>query len=106
MDKYNYNNLAQLIDVKVLLRDKQGNEAELVIAEVYRGKMDGDEWEAFSVIYSGKAGFFIPQGTYVFIHEKFGEKELFLTPKSETEYETVITRKKEEKISRREQTVS
>jgi len=94
MDNYNYNSLSSLVGDKVKLQDDQGNMAELSISEVVKGKLDGEEWEAFSVIYQGEQGLSIPQGTYQFSHEKFGEQQLFLSPNSETEYETVVTRKK------------
>lgn len=94
MEKYNYENLCQYMGEKVYLKDDQGKEVELTIAEVNKGQLDGDEWEAFSVIFQGEKSFFVPQGTYLFCNESFGEKSLFLSPKSETEYETVVTRKR------------
>lgn len=96
MERYNYKNLCLLIGEKVELKDEQGNQAELTITEVSRGNIDGDEWEAFSVIYNGEKHFSIPQGSYTFMHESFGEKLLFMSPNSETEYETVVTRKREQ----------
>ncbi|NOX43736.1 MAG: hypothetical protein GXP19_08415 [Gammaproteobacteria bacterium] len=94
MKQYNYDNLCEILGEKVMLKDDQGKEIELTIAEVYKGTLDGDDWEAFSVIYHGRKDFFISQGVYTFTHEKFGDKSLFLSPKSETEYETVVTRKR------------
>jgi len=94
MEKYNYENLCQIMGEKVSLKDDQGNGAELTIAEVNKGQLDGDDWEAFSVIFQGEKNVSIPQGTYVFFNENFGEKSLFISPKSETEYETVVTRKR------------
>lgn len=96
MERYNYKNISQFIGEKVQLRDEQGNVAELSIADVCKGAMDGDEWEAFSVIYQGNKDFFVPQGTYFFTSEHFGEKQLFLSPKSDIEYETVVTRRRTE----------
>lgn len=94
MEKYNYKNLSQLIGEKVTVRDEQQNQLELTIAEVCVGSLDGDEWEAFSVIFNGEKGSSIPQGTYTFLHERFDETLLFLSPNSEIEYETVVTRKR------------
>lgn len=94
MENYTYNSLSGLVGDKVQLQDGQGNVAELSIFEVIKGRLDGEEWEAFSVIYQGERGMSIPQGTYQFSHEKFGEHQLFLSPNSETEYETVVTRKR------------
>ena len=94
MENYNYKNLNQLIGEKVQLKDDQGNQTELTITEVNAANMDGDEWEAFSVIYQGEKDSEISQGNYKLSHESFGEKQLFLSPNSETEYETVVTRKR------------
>jgi len=94
VEKYNYNNLSQILGEKVCLKDGQENKVELTITEVNKGQLDGDDWEAFSVIFRGEKNIPIPQGTYVFFNEKFGEKSLFISPKSETEYETVVTRKR------------
>lgn len=97
MENYNYKNLSQFIGEKVTLIDDKGNQAELTITEVNKGKLDGNDWEAFSVIYHGEK-VIIHQGNYIFSHESFGEKQLFLSPNSETEYETVVTRKRESMV--------
>lgn len=94
MEAYNYNNLSKLVGDKVKLQDQQGNIAELSIVEVNKGVLDGDEWESFSVIYQGEENLSVPQGTYQFSHEAFGEAQLFISPNSPVEYETVITRKR------------
>jgi hypothetical protein len=94
MEQYNYTNLSQSIGEDMIIRDDAGNEVALVIAEVNKGTLDSEEWDAFSVIYNAKASVSIPQGTYTFCHEKIGEVSLFTTPKSATEYETVVTRKR------------
>lgn len=95
MEQYNYNNLCQFIGKKVQLKDAQENEIELTITEVNKGQLDGDEWEVFSVIYQGDKNVQLPQGTYTFSHDSFGEKILFLSPNSPMEYETVVSRKKQ-----------
>jgi len=94
MEKYNYTNLSQSIGESMLLRDDAGKEVVLVIAEVNKGVLDSEEWDAFSVIYNAKASVSIPQGIYTFCHEKIGEVCLFTTPNSATEYETIVTRKR------------
>ncbi|MET1254969.1 DUF6916 family protein [Aliikangiella maris] len=95
MDSYNYNNLKSLIGQVINVIDNANHQATLVITDVIRSQINGDEWDAFSVIYQGSSDFHIPQGTYTLVHPEFGEKQLFLTPNSENEYETVITRKKQ-----------
>ncbi len=93
-EKYNYKTLTLLIGEKVRVIDSQEHSVFLTISEVIKNKLDGNEWEAFSVVYTGENNFRIAQGTYTFQHDSFGEKNLFLSPNSETEYETVITRKR------------
>ncbi|WP_440875146.1 DUF6916 family protein [Thalassotalea sp. PLHSN55] len=95
MEKYNLENLTNIVGESVQVADQQGNQVELTLAEVNVGVLDGEQWEAFSVIYHGSDEFEIPQGSYVFSHQLFGQQELFLSPNSATEYETVITRAKQ-----------
>lgn len=96
MESYNAENLTRILGKEIMVRDDQGNEVPLIVAEVNISSLNGDEWEAFSVIYKGGASFHIPQGTFTFCHSVFGEVALFVSPKSETEYETVISRKRPE----------
>ncbi|MFT5083443.1 MAG: hypothetical protein ACI9Y1_001486 [Lentisphaeria bacterium] len=93
-ENYNYKTLHSMIGESVCVIDDQGNKATLSISEVSKNTLDGDQWEAFSVLYTGDTSFRIAQGVYIFQHAKFGEKSLFLSPNSETKYETVITRKR------------
>jgi hypothetical protein len=95
MENFNFYNLSQLIGDKVTIRDDVGNEAQLIITEVNKGALDGHEWQSFSVIYIGEENLSVPQGTYSFIHEKFGNISLFITPNSVTEYETIVNQKHE-----------
>ncbi|WP_196137515.1 hypothetical protein [Aliikangiella sp. G2MR2-5] len=97
LDSYNYKTLNEIIGQAVVVEDRKGNQVHLIIAEVNKGQIDGEQWEAFSVIYQGKPDFSVPQGTYKLHHQAFGEKELFLSPNSETEYETVIARRRDAK---------
>jgi len=94
MELYNYDILSQLVGEKVTLKDDKDQKVILEITEVNKGKLDGEDWEAFSVIFNGNKEFSIAQGTYTLSHERFGEKSLFLSPNSEIEYETVVTRKR------------
>lgn len=94
MECYNADNLTQIIDQPVAVRDRHGNEVQLTVVDVNLSSLNGDEWEAFSVIYQGDEGVVIPQGTFTFSHTVFGELDLFVSPNSDTEYETVISRKR------------
>ncbi len=92
MAAYNHNILSKLIGEKVSVSDNQGNEVSLTISIVTENKMGDNQWEAFSVIYNGDESFRIAPGVYTFKHPGFEKKQLFLSPNSETEYETVVTR--------------
>ncbi len=93
MNLYNYDTLSKLIGEHVLVSNAQGNMVELTVAEIYKSTQNGETWETFSVIYKGSKDFRISQGTYDFKHTAFGTESIFLTPKSDTEYETIVTRK-------------
>ncbi|MEO2268178.1 hypothetical protein V1358_12765 [Pseudoalteromonas sp. YIC-656] len=95
IDNYNFSNLSTILGETVLLKDQAGNQVNLVVSEVIKGPIDGEQWEAFSVIYKGTHDFSVPQGIYKISHDTFGEKELFLSPNSQTEYETVVARKRD-----------
>ncbi|WP_144394697.1 DUF6916 family protein [Pleionea sediminis] len=97
MENYSYETLRGIVGEQVTIEDKQGNEVSITLSEVNKGKIDGPDWEAFSAIYQGQNEFFIPQGTYTLKHPSFGEQQLFLSPNSETEYETVVTRERRDK---------
>ncbi|MFK5948584.1 MAG: hypothetical protein QM500_07425 [Methylococcales bacterium] len=95
MELYNCENLTKNIGAKVSVRDEHGGCVELTVSEVNTCSIDGDEWEAFTVIYQAEEGIQIEQGVYTFNHDCFGAQQFFLAPNSSTEYETVISRKKE-----------
>lgn len=97
MDAYNYQQLSQLIGDAVQVSDQQGNKVTLKIAEVNQGRLDSSEWEAFSVIYRSDQPMNISQGTYRFFHQAFDEIDLFLSPNSAVEFETIITRSRVKK---------
>lgn len=80
MDSYNFRNLTSIIGEKITVTDKQGNQVQLTLSSVTKNKIDGEQWEAFTASYIGSDGFHIPQGTYSFKHELFGEKQLFWYP--------------------------
>ncbi|RHW77995.1 DUF6916 family protein [Colwellia sp. RSH04] len=98
MENYSFTVLSQLIGEPITIRDNAENEAQLIIAEVNKGTIDGDEWQSFSVIYNGEENLSVPQGTYLFSHEKIGEVSLFITPNSATEYETIVSQKRVQAI--------
>ncbi|GAA79704.1 MULTISPECIES: DUF6916 family protein [Pseudoalteromonas] len=93
MEKFTFENVesAQGSVVKVV---GQNGEVELEVSSVTKSKLDGDEWNAFSVLLNGKTNEPLSQGTYKLENEAFGEAELFLSPNSETEYEIHIAQKR------------
>ncbi|WP_272166360.1 DUF6916 family protein [Vibrio diabolicus] len=93
MKDYNFENLSKLIGEQVLVSDEQCNELSLTLAEVTPGKIQNDMWESFSTIYKGDESVQIPQGTFTFSHPEFGDVKLFVSPKSPTDYEVIVTRK-------------
>ncbi|WDE05958.1 hypothetical protein SG34_003235 [Thalassomonas viridans] len=97
MDAYNYQQLSQLLGETVQVSDQQGNQVDFKIAEVNKGQLDGEQWEAFSVIYTSDTPMNISQGTYRFSHQAFGEIDLFLSPNSAAEFETIVTRSRADK---------
>ena len=94
MENYNYNNLMEIVGDNVAVSDDEGNQQQLKIDSVSTSSMHGEDWEAFSVLFRGDESFHIPQGTYQFDHPAFGQVSLFVSPKSEIEYETVINRRR------------
>ena len=55
--------------------------------------------EAFSIVFRGPAGSFVPQGTYGFRHDTFGAFDLFIVPIRQDQhglyYEAVFNRLRE-----------
>lgn len=94
MERFNYQTLAAIQGQAVTIKDGAGNTAALVVTEIKKSALDGTDWEAFSVLYSAPPSLRIPDGSYLIGHPCFGELELYLSPKSATEYESVITRKR------------
>jgi len=94
LELFNYENLTKVTGQKAELVDDNNNRVELVILDVRKGSIDGEQWEAFSTTFKGDTRFQIPQGTYTVEHPSFGSQRLFLSPLNSTEYETVITRKR------------
>ncbi len=94
MEKFTPEVLNELIGQKVKITDPQGNEAELTIQEVVSKQASGQEGEAFSVYLRGDESFHAPQGIYQLSHQAFAQLDLFLSPKSTTEYEIVVNRKR------------
>ncbi len=94
MEKYNYDTLLAIRNETVEITDGAGNTTKLTVKEVTKSRMDGPEWEAFSVTYGNHGELRIAEGCYQFTYPSFGSVELLLSPKSFTECETVVTRQR------------
>lgn len=94
MQDFNYEILSQCVGEDVELKDNFGETVLLTITKVCKGMLHGKEWEAFSVVFSGDKMLAVSQGTYLIRNDKFGEISLFISPNSDTEYETVVTFRK------------
>ncbi|WP_020408655.1 DUF6916 family protein [Hahella ganghwensis] len=94
MENFNKSLLSEIVDQKVKLQIPEGSDVELTVSKVGACALDGDEWESFYVYLKGDESFHLPQGTYPITHEAFGTQDLFLSPKSPTEYEIIVNRKR------------
>ncbi|WP_404392372.1 DUF6916 family protein [Pseudoalteromonas phenolica] len=94
MEQFNAKVLTELLGQTVDITDSVGSGVTLTVSEVVESSMNGDEWEAFSVYLTGEESFHISQGTYKVAHSAFGERDLFISPKSPVEYEIIINRKR------------
>lgn len=94
MSLYSFENLTKIINQSVLVKDEQNNQVSLLVQSVKEGSLNDEEWASFSVFYEGSDEFHLPQGNYHFEHEIFGSIKLLSCPRSETTYETTISRKR------------
>lgn len=94
MENFTKNLLSEIVDQQVKLQIPQGPEVELTVTKVGACALDGDEWESFYVYMQGDTSYHLPQGTYQITHKAFGTQDLFLSPKSPTEYEIIVNRQR------------
>lgn len=95
MDILKREEIDSLVNENLILIDPEGTQVELKVVEVESTILNGDEWDSFHVILEGTEAFHVPQGTYKFAHEKLGEIDMFMSPNSQTEYEIVVSRKRD-----------
>ena len=95
MDTLKREDFDGLVNESLTLTDPEGTQVELKVVEVESTILNGDEWDSFNVTLEGTEAFHVPQGTYTFSHEKFGEIDMFMSPNSQTEYEIVVSRKRD-----------
>lgn len=93
MQLYTYGHLTALLGERITMTDAQGVQAQLVIDHVEKNEQYGPDWEAFAVYLLGQDNLRIPQGCYVFEHPALGAETLFISPKSQLQYEVVINKR-------------
>ncbi|MFO6424107.1 DUF6916 family protein [Motilimonas sp. KMU-193] len=80
----------RLLGEPIAVRDGAGTSATVNVREVRAN--DAGSVQSFTVMLDGLEGEHIPQGTYIFSHSELGEHPLFVSPKSELEYELIFSR--------------
>lgn len=92
-DNFNYDTLQRQLGTAVTLIDAD-QVIFLSMVELSRSPLDGAEWEAFALYLEGDPNRQLPQGVYRLAHPAFGERDLFLSPKSPVQYEISISRRR------------
>jgi hypothetical protein len=96
MQLYTFERLNQLLGQQLQLQDDAGTRVNLTLDRVVKGKLDPNHWESFAAYLTGDPSFHIPQGNYQLEHPELGVASLFLSPKSEVEYELIMNRRLEQ----------
>ena len=96
MDSFTLDALQNMIGDSIKISDENsGIEIETVISAVEPGPMNGNEWESFSATMTSSEGLpCLSQGTYKINNDKLGEGDMFISPNSPTQYEIIVSRKK------------
>ena len=96
MDSFTLDTLQKMVGDSIKISDENsGIEIETRIAAVEPGPMNGDEWESFSATMDCADGSLcLSQGTYKISNDKLGEGDMFISPNSPTQYEIIVSRKK------------
>ncbi len=91
MEKWRLDRFNSLLGQTLKAKEINGNgECDVQVTEVIESTSAPEGWEAFSVIMKCEASS-IEQGSLEFSHEEFGTTTVFVTPKSETELESVFS---------------
>lgn len=91
MEKWRLDRFNSLVGQTLKATELEGDsECDIQVTEVIESTSAPDGWEAFSVIMKCEP-LSIEQGSLKFSHEEFGTTVLFVTPKSETELESVFS---------------
>ncbi len=94
MSRFNQDQLSQLVGQPVSLKTAEGEEVSLTVKGAGECPLNGEEWESFYVDLQSDGSFVLAQGTYTISHDTFGSLDLFISPKSETNYEIIVNRKR------------
>ncbi len=98
MKNFKYDDFCELIGDELDVFDGEGNQGILLIKEVILSKFNHDELCGFSIYFTNTNEFYLTQGTYLFRHKFAGECHLFITQKSNSEYESCVTQVKENEL--------
>ncbi|QSX37415.1 DUF6916 family protein [Shewanella sedimentimangrovi] len=96
MEKFTKETLEGLIgkSITACKADSGGELAELVVEKVSDGKLNSAEFSSMSVELSGLPEAHLPESTYLFKHDAFGEVLLYMSPYDIDKYQIIVSRKK------------
>jgi hypothetical protein len=95
MKDFKYDEFYELIGDELDVFDGEGNQGILLIKAVTLSKFNNDEQYGFAIYFTSANEFSLTQGTYLLRHKLAGECHLFITQKSNSEYESCITQVKD-----------
>ncbi len=91
---FHHDSLAARLGQRITLSDDQGNSVSLSLDRLACSSMHGPEWESFALIMVSDEPIAMTQGVYRIAHPELGEHDLFVSPKSYSEFEIVINRRR------------
>lgn len=93
MKNFRLEKVSQLLGQSVTLKDPHSDlSLEAVVKSVDENRINGDQFESFSVILEHAGELNVSQAILQFSHPEIGEEDLLVTPLSETEIQIVVNR--------------
>ena len=84
----------RLVGDQVLVKDsRSGYSLSATVTDVETLALNGEDWESFVVMLEHSGELEMGQGSYDFEHEIFGSLPMFISPKSHTQAEIIVTRR-------------
>jgi hypothetical protein len=94
MEKFNFNFFLERVGQKVKVADvDKTQEFEGEISKVIEGKMRSDEWESYCVVVNKDPHVVMQDTNYLISHIDWGTETIFCSPKSETTFEFIFSRR-------------